>query len=128
MSFNIKLFAMFSINVCKMLKVLFPFLRHIFLRLQQIVPDIKYVYLRFDNADCYHSGEALLSIEQLFKETGMWVKSIDFCDPQSEKSACDRMAAVIKCSIRRFINEKYNCTNAIEFVTAAHEFSNNLFG
>ncbi|CAF5219348.1 unnamed protein product, partial [Rotaria magnacalcarata] len=29
------------------------------------------------------------------------------------------IAAVIKCSIRRFIDEKHNCTNAIEFLTAS---------
>jgi hypothetical protein len=103
-------------------KSVISILRHIFLRLQQTTPDIKYVHLRSDNAGCYHSGEALLSVEQLFKETGIWIKSIDFCDPQSGKSACDRMAAVIKCSLRRFINEKNNCGNAIEFLTAAGNF------
>lgn len=100
-------------------KTVTSILRHTFIRLREISPNIKYVHLRSDNAGCYHSGEALLSIEQLFQETGVWIKSIDFCDPQSGKSACDRMAAVIKCSIRRFINEKNDCTNAIEFLTAA---------
>jgi hypothetical protein len=69
-------------------------------------PEIKYVHLRSNNAGCYRSREILLSIEQLFKETGIWIKSINYCDPQSGKGPCDRMAAVIKCSIRRFINEK----------------------
>ena len=101
-------------------------LRHTFLHRQQTTPEIKYVHLRSDNAGCYHSAEALLSVEQLFKETGIWIKSIDFCDPQSGKGPCDRTAAVIKCSIRRFINEKNNCTNAIEFVMAAGEIINNF--
>ncbi|CAF4127583.1 unnamed protein product, partial [Rotaria magnacalcarata] len=102
-------------------KTVTSILRHIFLRLQQTTPDLKYVHLRSDNAGCYHSAEALLSIETLFKETGIWIKSIDFCDPQSGKGPCDRIAAVIKCSIRRFINEKNNCTNAIEFLMAAEQ-------
>ncbi|CAF4144347.1 unnamed protein product, partial [Rotaria magnacalcarata] len=103
-------------------KTVISILRHIFLMLQQTEPDIKYVHLRSDNAGCYHSAEALLSVEQLFNETGIWIKSIDFCDPQSGKGPCDRIAAVVKCSIRRFVNEKNNCTNAIEFLTAAGDF------
>lgn len=87
--------------------------------MKQTAPDIKYAHLRSDNAGCYHSVESLLSFEQLFKETGVWIKSIDFSDPQSGKGPCDRMAAVIKCPIRRFINEKNNCTDAIEFLTAS---------
>ncbi|CAM4748031.1 unnamed protein product [Rotaria magnacalcarata] len=100
-------------------KTVISILRHICLMLQQTEPDIKYVHLRSDNAGCYHSAEALLSVEQLFNETGIWIKSIDFCDPQSGKGPCDHIAAVVKCSIRRFVNEKNNCTNAIEFLTAA---------
>ena len=94
-------------------------LKHIFLQIRQSTPQIKYVHLRSDNAGCYHGAEALLSIEQLFKDTGMWVKTIDFSDPQGGKGPCDRLASVIKCSIRRFIDEKHNCTNATEFLTAA---------
>jgi hypothetical protein len=100
-------------------KTVTSILRHIFLQIRQSTPQIKYVHLRSDNAGCYHGAEALLSIEQLFKDTGMWVKTIDFSDPQGGKGPCDRLAAVIKCSIRRFINEKNNCTNATEFLTAA---------
>ena len=91
-----------------------------------------------DNAGCYHGAEFLLSIKQLFKETGILIRRsegrkckwhtrmfsiclVDFSDPQSGKSACDRMAAVIKCNIRRHINEKHNCTNSKEFIEAARE-------
>ncbi|CAF1174941.1 unnamed protein product [Adineta ricciae] len=100
-------------------KTVVSIIRHICLRLQQSSPNIKFIHLRSDNAGCYHGGEALLSPVQLFKETGVWIKSIDFSDPQSGKGPCDRLAAVIKCFIRRFINEKNDCTNAIEFIKAA---------
>jgi len=103
-------------------KTIISILRHIFLCLKKTVPEIKYVHLRSDNAGCYHGSEALLSVEQLFKETGIWIKSINFSDPQSGKGPCDRMAAVIKCTIRRFINEKHDCTNAFEFIKAAGNF------
>ena len=100
-------------------KTVTSILRHIFLRLRETTPEIKYVHLRSDNAGCYHGAEALLNIEQLFKETGVWVKTIDFSDPQGGKGPCDRLAAIIKCYIRRFVNEKNNCTNSIEFLAAS---------
>ncbi len=103
-------------------KTVVSIIRHIFLCLRQTSPNIKFVHLRSDNAGCYHGSEALLSTVQFVKETGIWIKSIDFSDPQSGKGPCDRIAAVIKCSIRRFINEKNNCTNAIEFLKAAGIF------
>ena len=68
----------------------------------------------------------MLSIEQLFKETGIGVKSINFCDPQSGKGACDRLAAVIKCSIRLFINARNNCTNAIEILQTSGDILNDF--
>ena len=46
---------------------------------------------------------------------------MDFSDPQSGKSSCDRMAAVIKCNIRRHIDENNNVTNSKEFVEAARQ-------
>ena len=107
-------------------KTVISILRHIFLCLCRTAPDIKFVHLRSDNAGCYHSAKVLLSIEQLFKETRIWIKSINFCDPQSGKGPCDRLAAVIKCSICRFINEKNNCTNAIEFLQASGDIFNDF--
>ena len=103
-------------------KTVLSIIRHIFLCIRKTTPNIKYAHLRSDNAGCYHGSEALLSVEQLFKETGIWVQSIGFSDLQSGKGPCDRMAAVIKCSIRRFINEKNDCTNAMEFLEAAGDF------
>ena len=44
--------------------------------MRQTAPNIKYARLRSDNAGCYHEVEALLSVEQLFKETGVWIKTI----------------------------------------------------
>jgi hypothetical protein len=44
---------------------------------------------------------------------------VDFCDPQAGKCACDRMAAVTKANVRRYINEHHDCCNAVQFVEAA---------
>ncbi|CAF3358246.1 unnamed protein product [Rotaria socialis] len=37
------------------------------------------------------------------------------------KTACDRMAAVVKCNVRRHINEKHNVENSKEFFDAAKD-------
>ncbi|CAF2996833.1 unnamed protein product [Rotaria sp. Silwood2] len=74
-----------------------------------------------DNAGCFHGSEFLLAVKALYEETGIFIKRIDFSDPQSGKSCCDRMAAVIKCNIRRYIDEKHNVTNSKEFIEAARE-------
>ncbi|CAF5024125.1 unnamed protein product, partial [Rotaria sp. Silwood1] len=81
--------------------------------------NIKYAYLRADNAGCYHAAETLLSNKKFFEETGIFIRCFDYSDPQSGKSACDRMSAVVKCNIRRHINEKNNVENSKEFVDAA---------
>ncbi|CAF1681215.1 unnamed protein product [Didymodactylos carnosus] len=49
---------------------------------------------------------------------------MDFSDSQSGKGPCDRMAAVIKCNIRRYVNEKHDCNNAKEFVDASSQTKN----
>ncbi|CAF5031246.1 unnamed protein product, partial [Rotaria sp. Silwood1] len=81
--------------------------------------NIKYAYLRADNAGCYHAAETLLSNKKVFEETGIFIRRFDYSDPQSGKSACDRMSAVVKCNVRRHINEKNNVENSKEFVDAA---------
>ncbi|CAF1351374.1 unnamed protein product [Didymodactylos carnosus] len=100
-------------------KTVLSILRYMILRLKEEFPGIKYAHIRADNAGCYHGAETLLSTSTLYKETGIWIKSMDFCDPQGGKGPCDRMAAVIKCQIRSFINQKNNCTTAVEFYKAA---------
>jgi hypothetical protein len=61
----------------------------------------------------------LLSVLQLYKETGILIRRFDFTDPQGGKGCCDRMAAVIKGIIRRYVAQKNDCTTSIEFVEAA---------
>ena len=76
-------------------------------------------YIRTDNAGCYKGSETLLAIEQLYKLTGVFIRRFDFADAQAGKGPCDRMAAVVKSNIRRFINEKHDCVSSADFVQAA---------
>lgn len=109
-----------SFDQCKQNgKTVLSIVRDLFLRLKRELPGVKYAHLRADNAGCYHGSETLLSTAILHKETGIWIKSIDFCDPQGGKGPCDRMAAVTKCQLRSYINSKNDVTNAAEFCNGA---------
>lgn len=43
------------------------------------------VYVRADNAGCYHGSEFLLSVQKLYEETGVLVRRIDFSEAQAGK-------------------------------------------
>ncbi|CAF3190873.1 unnamed protein product [Rotaria socialis] len=57
----------------------------VFKRLKEQDPNIKYADVRADNAECYHSSETLLSNKQTLEGTGIFIRRIDFSDPQCGK-------------------------------------------
>ena len=80
---------------------------------------LRFAYLRSDNGACYHNAITTTSIKQLLMTTGVLIRRIDFSEPQAGKGPCDRQSAVIKGVVRRYVNEKHDCTNSKEFVAAA---------
>jgi hypothetical protein len=88
-------------------------------QLKEADNNLTTAYIRTDNAGCYKGSDTLLAVEQLYKETGIIVRRIDFTDAQSGKGPCDRMASVTKANIRRFVNEKNDCVTSSNFVDAA---------
>ena len=84
---------------------------------------LKFVYLRSDNGACYHSTITTTAVKEIQDSTGVFIRRIDFSEPQAGKGPCDRRAAVIKGEVRRYIDEKHNCTNSTEFVAAAKSTS-----
>ena len=94
-------------------------LQDIFIRLKRDHPEIEVAFLRSDNAGCYHGAETILSVKELYETTGILIRRIDFSEAQAGKGPCDRKAAVIKGEIRRYVDEKHNCTTSTEFVEAA---------
>ena len=81
-------------------------------------PQITNVYLRSDNAGCYHNTELLLSLQALSARHGIVVVRYDFSDPQSGKDVCDRRIASMKTHIRRWVNEGHDVTTAEEMKVA----------
>ena len=58
-------------------------------------------------------------MEQIYQNTGVLVRRVDFADAQSGKGPCDRMASVTKANVRRFVNERNDCVTSSQFVDAA---------
>ena len=90
-----------------------------FNRLKEEEAGINTAYVRCDNAGCYHGAQTLLSVRKLQEDTNISIKRFDFCEPQAGKGPCDRMAATIKGTVRRYVNEHNDCTTSGEFVLAA---------
>jgi hypothetical protein len=88
-------------------------------QLKSADPGLTTAFLRTDNAGCYKGSDTLLAVEQIHKATGVLIRRIDFADAQAGKGPCDRMAAVTKANVRRFVNEKNDCTTSSNFVEAA---------
>ena len=66
-------------------------------------PEIKKIFLRQDNAGCYHSAFNLLAMKQIATKCEVEIR-VDFSDPQGGKGACDRKAATIKNKIKAYLN------------------------
>ena len=94
-------------------------IRDLFLRLKRLKPNLKSVFLRSDNAGCYHGAEFILAVEQLYRETGILIERIDYSEAQAGKSVCDRRAAILKGECRRHVNEGHDITNSTEFIDGA---------
>ena len=73
-------------------------------QLKIIMPELKTLYYRQDNATCYHCGFALVCAKILGLQSGVSIKHLDFSDPQGGKAACDRKAATIKSHMRIHLN------------------------
>ena len=89
------------------------------MELKETDNNLTIVYIRADNAGCYKGSDTLLAVKQTYKLTGVFIRRFDISDAQSGKGPCDRMAAVIKANIRRFINEKNDCVTSSDFDNAA---------
>ena len=76
------------------------------------------VYLRQDNAGCYHCASTLLSVHRVATKQEINLKRVDFSDPQSGKGPCDRKAATIKSHMRIYVNAGHDIETASQMMTA----------
>lgn len=54
-------------------------------QLKIVMPGLKIVYYRQDNAGCYHCGTTLVCAAALGHEEGVKIRRLDFSDPQGGK-------------------------------------------
>ena len=57
----------------------------VFRQLKEIMPEVNSVYIRSDNAGCYHCAFSLLSVYHVAREHAIELKRFDFSDPKAEK-------------------------------------------
>lgn len=93
-------------------------MEHVLETLKKENPEIKSVFYRQDNAGCYHSANTIYACKTISDSTGIFIKRIDFSDPQGGKGPCDRFAATMKCHVRAWLNEGHDVSNAEEFQEA----------
>ena len=79
-------------------------LKNCIVRLKSRNDSLKKAYIRSDNAVCFHSAEGIFWITSLNLESYLKVVQMNFAEPQSGKSICDRRAGHIKSSVRKFVN------------------------
>lgn len=91
-------------------------------QLKAVRPEIKQVYLRQDNAGCYHSALNLLAMKEVAKKHKVELR-VDFSDPQGGKGSCDRKAATIKSHIKVYLNSGKDVETADQMKTAIESSS-----
>ena len=90
-------------------------------------PQIKKVFLKSDNAGCYHKGAYLVSLRDIGVRVGIDIEWCDFSETQSGKGICDRKIASMKSHVRIYVNKKHDVVFA-EDLKAALESSGGIKG
>ena len=90
----------------------------VFRQLKKIMPEVNSVYIRSDNAGCYHCAFSLLSVYHVAREHAIELKHFDFSDPEDGKGSCDREAATIKSHMRTHPNSGHDIEAASQMMTA----------
>ncbi|XP_027043233.1 uncharacterized protein LOC113671228, partial [Pocillopora damicornis] len=97
-------------------------IEHTLTTLKAFKPNLSQVYLRSDNAGCYHCGYLLLSFLSIGDRTGVKITRYDFSEPQAGKDICNRRVAGLKSHMRRFLNEGNDIKTASDMKTAFESY------
>ena len=90
-------------------------------KLKSSNPSISQVYLRSDEAGCYHNNSLVAALTNIGERTGIMAKSLDHSEPQHGKDICDRILCPMKAAIRTFCNEGHDILTANDMQTALKE-------
>ena len=117
MSF-VHLFESCNQDSCAVLAIL----NDVFGQLKDIMPHLKSVYLRQDNAGCYHCALTLITARQVAELNDLCLSRMDFSDPQGGKGSCDRKAATIKSHMAVYLNSGHDIDTACQMQEAIKSF------
>jgi hypothetical protein len=78
----------------------------------------KKIYLRSDNAGCYHNQVLICVVDLLATKYEHSLKRYDFCEPQTGKDVCDRIISPIKRAILEYVDNGGDVTNAVQMKQA----------
>ena len=97
-------------------------LNDVFHRLKGVMPQLQSVYLRQDNAGCYHCSLSIVTARQVAEVNGLRLARMDFSDAQGGKGPCDRKAATIKSHIAVYLNSGHDIETASQMLEAISSF------
>jgi hypothetical protein len=81
-------------------------------------PHITQVYLRSDEAGCYHNNALIAAAKDIGQRVGIAICRYDYSEPQYGKDVCDRILCPMKTCIRRYCNEGHDILCAENMRTA----------
>ena len=84
-------------------------------------PEVTKVYLRSDEAGCYHNSKLVSSFQDLGYRLGIEIVRYDHSEPPSGKDMCDKILCLMKAAIRRYCNEGHDVVSAQDMYTALKE-------
>ncbi|XP_052097306.1 uncharacterized protein LOC127732267 [Mytilus californianus] len=97
-------------------------LEHTLQTIKSQLPNIKTVFLRSDNAGCYHCGNLWFSIPFISERTGVYIRRYDFSEAQSGKSYCDAKIAHMRGKIRQCVSNGKNVVCASDMKSAIDDY------
>ena len=85
-------------------------------------PSTSQVYLRSDEAGCYHNNSLITALPSIGERTGILVRRFDHSEPQHSKDICDRILCPMKAAIRTFCKEGHDILDANDMHIALKEW------
>ncbi|XP_046570041.1 uncharacterized protein LOC124278361 [Haliotis rubra] len=93
-------------------------IENVFNTIKDQLPQLTEVFLRSDNAACYHCGHMWLCLPEVSKRTGLNVKTYCYSEPQAGKSYCDSKNAHMKRKMRTWVTEGNDIVTATDMKSA----------
>ncbi|CAH3107506.1 unnamed protein product, partial [Porites lobata] len=91
-------------------------------QLKRLSPLLKELFLRSDNAGCYHNAALLISAPTITRTGGLALKNYSFSEANSGKHVCDRKIAPLKAHIGRYLNEGHDVITARQLKEAIDSY------